>query len=57
LRYLPGLLAPGGSLILLACVNIGLVVEEIALLGSVVGGDETFIVRHVDVFGVRRGLG
>lgn len=46
-RYLPSLLALGSSLVLLGSINVGLVVKEIALLGSVVGGDELFIVRHV----------
>jgi hypothetical protein len=44
---LSSLLTLGSSLILLGSVNVGLVIEEIALLGSVVGGDELFIVRHV----------
>jgi hypothetical protein len=47
LRDLSSLLTLGGSLVLLLCVDVGLVFEKITLLGSVVGRDE-FFVRHVD---------
>ena len=43
---LSSLFTLGSSLILLVGVDVGLVVEEIALLGSVVGRDE-FFVRHI----------